>query len=168
MSETKSNTVKSNTVKPGDTKQQAKDKLKTGDSADSIFYPTDYVIAAFEEQQLIEGARDALKHAGFAENDLIVLDAAQMRSLKREKQQDEKHNPLDAVKSLLSVMGDDSNFAEQYIELADRGFSFLLAYAPDEERTARASDLIKSFKPQRARKYTSMTVVDLYPEISGH
>lgn len=151
-----------------DSKQQAKDKLKTGDSAEGIFYPTDYVIAAFENQSSLQGARDALSHAGFAANDLIVLDAMQMRSLKREKQQDEKHNPLDAIKSFLSVMGDDSNFAEQYIELADRGYSFLLAYAPDDEKTARVTDLIKPFNPQRARKYASMTVIDLYPEVSGH
>lgn len=151
-----------------DSKQQAKDKLKTGDSAEGIFYPTDYVIAAFGNQQSLAGAKDALSHAGFAANDLIVLDAQQMRSLKREKRQDEKHNPLEAIKSFVSVMGDDSNFAEQYIELADRGFSFLLAYAPDDDKTTRVTELIKSFNPQRARKYSSMTVTDLYPEVSGH
>lgn len=151
-----------------DTKQEAKDKLKTGDSAEGIFYPTDYVIAAFESQQALEGARNALKQAGFAENDLISLDAQHMRSLDREEKREESHDPIKAVKSFFSNMGDDSNFAQQYQELAARGFSFLLAYAPDDDKTARVTELIKQFNPQRARKYASMTVTDLYPQLSGH
>lgn len=151
-----------------DTKQDAKRKLKTGDSAESIFYPTDYVIAAFEQSQQMQGARDALMHAGFAENDLIALDAKQMQSLSRENERDAGHDPIKAVKSFFSNMGDDSNFAQQYQELAAQGFSFLLAYAPDDERTSRAAELIKPFNPQRARKYSSMTVTDLYPQVAGH
>jgi hypothetical protein len=151
-----------------DSKEEAKDKLKTGDSAEDIFYPTDYVIAAFENQQLLDGARDALKHAGFAENDLITLNAKQMRALNREDEREESSNQLKAVKSFLSNMGDDSNFAQQYQELAEQGYSFLLAYAPDDDKTSRVTDLIKQFNPQRARKYSSMTVTDLYPQVSGH
>jgi len=151
-----------------DTKNEAKDKLKTGDSAEGIFYPTDYVIAAFENQQALNGARSALSHAGFAENDLITLDAQQMRSLSREEKRDESSNPFKAVKLFVSNLGDDSNFAQQYQELAERGFSFLLAYAPDDDKTARVTELIKQFNPQRARKYASMTVTDLYPQVSGH
>lgn len=150
-----------------DSKNEAKDKLKTGDSAEGIFYPTDYVIAAFENPQALAGARNALMHAGFAENDVITLDAQQMRSLSRENARDENTNPIKAIKSFFSNMGDDSNFAIQYQELASQGFSFLLAYAPDDDRTQRVTGLLKQFNPQRARKYSSMTVTDLYPHVSG-
>jgi hypothetical protein len=151
-----------------DSKQEAKDKLKTGDSADGIFYPTDYVIAAFENQQGVSGARDALMRAGFAEDDLITLDAQGMGALNREEKREEGSNPLKAMKSFLSNMGDDSNFAQQYQELAARGYSFLLAYAPDDDKTSQVTELIKPFNPQRARKYAQMTVTDLFPQVSGH
>jgi hypothetical protein len=91
-----------------------------------------------------------------------------MRALNREDEREESSNPLKAVKSFLSNMGDDSNFAQQYQELAEQGYSFLLAYAPDDDKTSRVTDLIKQFNPQRARKYSSMTVTDLYPQVSGH
>lgn len=150
-----------------DTKQEAKDKLKSGDSAEDIFYPTDYVIAAFENQSLLDGARDALRHAGFAEEDLIVLDAQQMRSIGREQNREESNNPLKAVKAFISNMGDDSDYVLQYQELAGRGYAFLLAYAPDDDKTAQVTQAIKRFKPERARKYAAMKVTDLYPEVSG-
>jgi hypothetical protein len=150
-----------------DTKQEAKDKLKTGDSADDVFYPTDYVIAAFENQSLLNDARDALRHAGFADNDVIVLDAQGMRSLGRDQAREESSNPFKAVKAFISNMGDDSDYVLQYQELAQRGYVFLLAYAPDDDKTTRVTQAIKPFKPERARKYASMSVTDLYPEVSG-
>jgi len=125
------------------------------------------VIAAFENQQALKGAHDPLMRAGFAENDVITLDAQQMRSLSLENMRDESTNPIKAIKSFFSNMGDDSDYVHQYQELAGRGYAFLLAYAPDDDRTARVSELIKLFNPERARKYASMTVTDLYPQLSG-
>lgn len=150
-----------------DTKQAAKSKLKSGDSADDIFYPTDYVIAAFETRSLLNGARDALQHAGFAESDVIVLDAQQMRSLRREQNREASSNPLKAIKAFISNMGDDSDYVLQYQELAERGYAFLLVYAPDDEKTAQVTQSLKPFRPERARKYATMKVTDLYPEVSG-
>lgn len=150
-----------------DTKQEAKDKLKTGDSADDIFYPTDYVIAAFEDRSLLHRAKDALAQAGFSQDDLIVVDAQQMRALRREQMREESSNPLKAIKAFVSNMGDDSDYVLQYQELAQRGYAFLLAYAPDDDKTARVTQAIKPFRPERARKYASMKVTDLYPEVSG-
>jgi hypothetical protein len=150
-----------------DSKNEAKDKLKTGDSAEGIFYPTDYVIAAFENLQALGGAHDALMRAGFAENDVITLDAQQMRSLSLENKRDESTNPIKAIKSFFSNMGDDSDYVHQYQELAMQGFSFLLAYAPDDDKTQLVTRLLKQFNPKRARKYSSMTVTDLYPQASG-
>ena len=143
-------------------------KLTTEEtSSDKVFYPTGHVIAAFADKEAVELAKAALLKAGFPAEAVITPEPWEMLKQYFAYERDKDANLLEKAKAFVSNMGDESSYVDQYVELASKGYSFLLVYAPEAEDTQRVANIILPLKPERPRKYDRMTVTDLNPATSG-
>lgn len=141
----------------------SEDKLSKHDGDEdvfSVFYPVDYIIAAFERADQADGAMRALREAGFTGKKVLRFSSEEMLSRHEDAKQDA--GLLDKLKVAVSqTLGDESNYAEQYVELAQQGHTFLFIHAPDDETMQRVSELIQPFDPKRARHYSSTVITDI-------
>lgn len=137
--------------------------LKDGAQSFGSFFPKNYVLAVFETDAEAGKAGDALRASGFSPDDVIVTSG---------------HDVVDFDKAahseqgLLAKLGekwsrlytDEAADAEALIDLARGGYAFVLAYAPDDELTARASSVLRPMQPVVLRKYDKMKITELGTE----
>jgi hypothetical protein len=143
------------------------DKLKAGDKPTDVFYPRGYVIAGFATPERAEQVRKAAKQAGFADEHIVVIKSNELLVENRQRKEIENNSVAGKLQAFFSNMGDDSNFVEQYVDLARKGHTFVLIYAPSAEETERVRHAILPFDPQRPRKYDQAVVTDLVLTESG-
>lgn len=143
------------------------DKLKTGQQATDVFYPRGYVIAGFATPDQAEQVRQALRDERFADEHIVVLRPNELLAENRERKAVEKESLAGKLEAFFSNMGDDSNYVEQYVNLARKGHTFVLVYAPEDADTERVRKVILPFDPQRPRKYDQAVVTDLVLTESG-
>jgi len=134
--------------------------LKDGESSFGSFYPKNYVLAVFKTDAEATHAGEALSATGFAGEDVIVATGADVV----------EHN--EAVRSQQGIMAklgeklsrlytDEAANADALMEFAGQGAAFVLAYAPDEETTERATEVLRAFTPPIFRKYDSLKITEL-------
>ena len=140
-------------------------KIKGGETSFGMFFPTGYVVVTFEKLQEAQQAQAVLLTAGFVEDDVLLFTGPEV--IQHDHELKKNANLLTKLEALLSNMGDESNYVDQYLELAHKNHTFLLVYAPDDKDSKHVAALIKPFHPHRARKYDAMKVIDLYPSSSG-
>ncbi len=143
------------------------DKLKAGETPTDVFYPRGYVITAFVAPDQAEEVRQELKKQGFVDEHVVVLKPHEVLAENRERKAVEDGSLIGKFQAFFSNMGDDSNFVEQYVDLARKGHTFVLVFAPEAADTERVRQTIQPFNPQRPRKYDHMAVTDLLPSESG-
>jgi hypothetical protein len=136
-------------------------KSKPDEQPTDIFYPTGYVITAFPTQEQAQQARRAVRQSGIADEHVVMLAPHEVLAEKRERKAIEANNLIGKFQAFFSNMGDDSRYVEQYVELARKGYTFLLIYAPEEADTEHVRQAIRPFDPHRPRKYDQTTVTDL-------
>lgn len=138
--------------------------LKDGEQSFGSFYPKNYVLAVFSNGAAATEAGDALARAGFAADDIIVADGHDVA---------EHDAQMQADKGLLAKLGekwsrlytDEAADADALMSFARNGAAFVLAYAPDDELTARATSAIQPFHPNVFRKYDSLKITELGVEV---
>jgi hypothetical protein len=134
--------------------------LKHGATSFGSFYPTNYVLAVFRRDALVGLMSGALSDAGFPEDDIIVAageDVAEYDVASHERQ------------GLLAKLGekwsrlytDDAANADELMDLARAGASFVLVYAPDEAETALAAQTLRPLAPLVLRKYEPLASKEL-------
>jgi hypothetical protein len=134
--------------------------FKSGESSFGIFYPTGYVLSVFQTDLNAQRAAAALSRAGFTAEDLVSASAMEVLELAHELRA--VHGRFVAFERFLSErLGDEANAANEIVELADAGNSFLAVYAPDGATTARAADCTREFRPVVMRKFDRFTFTDL-------
>lgn len=134
--------------------------LKDGEQSFGSFYPKNYVLAVFADASAAAQAGAALASAGFTTDDIIVADGADVA---------EHDAHMQAKKGLLAKLGekwsrlytDEAEDAEALISIARSGATFVLAYAPDEEKTVLATRVIQPMHPNVFRKYDALKVTEL-------
>jgi|GEM_PF-4512443 len=142
-------------------------KLKHGDQPTDVFYPRGYVIAGFETPDQAEQVRGLLWQQGFTDEQVIVLKPADILTERRQQKQEEGESIVGKLQAFFSNMGDDSNYVEQYVDLAHKGDTFVLVNAPEEADTERVRLVMVPFNPHRPRKYDLTVVKDLSLKESG-
>ncbi len=143
------------------------DKLKTGEKPTDVFYPSGYVITAFAKPDQAEQVRQELKKQEFVDEHIVLLKPHEVLAENRERKEVEDGSLIGKFQAFFSNMGDDSNFVEQYVDLARKGHTFVLVYAPEAADTERVRLAIQPYSPQRPRKYDQLTVTDLLPSEAG-
>lgn len=134
--------------------------LKDGETSFGSFFPKNYVLAVFKTDAEAAKAGEALRAAGFSEEDVIVASGADVV----------EHD--EAVRSQQGVMAklgekwsrlytDEAADADALITMAGQGAAFVLTYAPEEEDTTRAAAVLRPLSPPIFRKYDLTRITEL-------
>lgn len=132
------------------TEQKQANKFLEG----GIFYPTGHVLTGFETAEYAKKARQALSNAGFTDDHLLSISAAEMAR--------EAAKNLDD-KSGLSA-GASVPTRQKQLELAEQGCHFLLAYAPGDEDHEKVLVALRGIPVNYAVKYRRLIIENLVPE----
>ncbi len=116
------------------------------------FKPVDHVVLALPDDARAQAAAKALREAGFAAEDLIAFSAAEEHSRMRQM--------LEHA-SDLAGFGYEISLMRRYQELARDGASWLVVYAPDDERAAKVAEVAKAQGALAAVKYHRLVVEDI-------
>jgi hypothetical protein len=117
-----------------------------------VFSPTGYVLMVFGDDASAERARQALVASGFDEKDVTHYD------------RDEVTNEFEVSEenaNTLAQIGQDAEKVDRYLEFAKQGCGFLVARAPEEERSKHAVDIVRPFNLKFAEKYNRLTLEEL-------
>jgi hypothetical protein len=145
--------------KPGDQLTET-EPLKDGGQSFGSFFPKNYVLAVFKTDAEAAKAGEALRAAGFTEDDIIVAAGADVAAHDADVQ---------AQQGILAKLGekwsrlytDEAADADALMNLARQGAAFVLAYAPDTETTERATEALKPLSPPIFRKYDTTKITEL-------
>lgn len=130
--------------------------FKDGDSSFGMFYPKHYTLAGFDGAAAAETAAQALRDAGFAAEDVRVVDG---RFLVEELESQSDADWLERLKaSIAEFIGTETYFIDQDIALAQRGGAFVFVYTPDETTGHRAESVLRDHNPVYARRYLAMAI----------
>lgn len=123
-----------------------------------VFKPVGHVVMSFESDQNLRQAAQALGEAGFAFEDIHTYTPQQMIS-----QVDEDI----ANASPLASIGQDLNLVKAHRELAEKGYSFLVVKASEDDQTKHVAQIARAFHAERAQKYGRFLIEELIDEGSG-
>lgn len=117
-----------------------------------VFKPVGHVVISFPQAQDMQGAADALAQAGFSGSDVARYTPQEMLA-----QIDE--DMADA--GLLASLGQEMNLVKAHRELAEKGFSWLVVKAEEDDLARRVAELVKPFNAERAQKYGRLIIEEL-------
>lgn len=121
-------------------------------SAFGVFKPVGHVIVAFPSEGDTQAALTALLQGGFAPEDINVYSPEQMR----------RQADIDIEQAgVLAGIGQELNLVKSHRELAEKGHSFLVVKAPDDDRTQQVADIARRFHAARAQKYGRLLIEEL-------
>ncbi len=117
------------------------------------FYPIGHLMVAFEREEDAQKVRQDLFTGGYEESECeiapcdFVIDATQ-RSINSS--------------GFLARIGDSVNFMEKHLEVAKRGATFLLIYAPNLLECERAMRVVRRVPSLiLAHRYTRLAIQEL-------
>ena len=116
------------------------------------FKPVGHVVVAMPDDTRAAAAVQALRNTGFAAEDILEYTAAE--------EDDEMDHMLQHA-SDFAGFGYEVSLMRRYKELASKGASWLIVYAPDDERSYKAADTVKDHGAVLAVKYHRLVIEDL-------
>jgi hypothetical protein len=128
--------------------------FKESDSNLGVFYPKHYIIATFTTFDKTKQAAQALRTAGFSEEEVLAIPAGELLKFFEEFR---AHTGLwTGVMTMLSrAFGTEQIFADDDVESARAGAGFLAVYSPEEPEAARVRKLLTPFEPRAMQWYKS-------------
>ena len=115
------------------------------------FKPVGHVLMAVRQEQLAE-VLQALRDAGFGDEDILDFSA--------DEHAGRMEQMLDHA-SDFAGFGYEVVLMRRYKTLAEKGCEFLLIYAPEDDETARVSEVAERFGLPSAVKYHRLVEEDL-------
>jgi len=125
--------------------------FKESDTKLGIFYPNHYLIAVFETVAAAGLAANKLRMAGFASDEVIATDGAEVVQLA--KQESGVGSLL--MQGLSRFFATEQIYTDNDLEHARHGAGFLAVHCPSELTKAEAWRLIQPEDPVDARYYGS-------------
>lgn len=127
-------------------------------SSFGVFKPVGHVIVAFPGDADTQGALAAYLQDGFVSEDIHVYSPEQMK----------RQADIDIEQAgVLAGIGQELNLVKAHRELAEKGCSFLVLRAPDDERTQKIAEIARRFHAVRAQKYGHLLIEELIEVGSG-
>ena len=118
------------------------------------FKPVGHVVVAMPDDDRAASAAQALRASGFEAEDILEYTAAE--------EDDEMDRMLaDADATGLAGFGYEVSLMRRYQELAKDGASWLIVYAPEDDRASRVAEVTKSHGALMAEKYHRLVIEDL-------
>lgn len=117
-----------------------------------VFKPVGYVLASFRSESDMAQAAQALRDAGFDNDQQVAYTASEMVH----------QADLDIAKaSPLASLGQELNLVKAHRELAEQGQCFLAVHAPSNEQTERVAEIMRESNATRAQKYGTLMIEEL-------
>jgi hypothetical protein len=136
------------------------DFFKESDSSLGVFYPKHYVIGTFPTLEKTEEAVQALRCAGFSDDEVLAVPGSEILQYFAEFRANA--SLWSSVMTTLSrAFGTEQVFADDDAELARSGAGFLAVHSPDDASTARVRSLVEPFAPRALHWYQSGGVQSL-------
>ena len=118
------------------------------------FKPVGHVVVAMPDDERAAAAVRGLRAAGFEAEDILEYTAAE--------EDDEMDRMLaDATANGVAGFGYEVSLMRRYQELAKDGASWLIVYAPEDDRASRVAEVTKSHGALMAEKYHRLVIEDL-------
>ncbi|MGN6392467.1 MAG: hypothetical protein ACTHM9_09510 [Gemmatimonadales bacterium] len=115
-----------------------------------MFYPVGYLAVAFRHEDDAGRARDALVAGGYDSGDVQLVSAREVIA--------GATRSLETASPLVRVLGWERDALAAHAELAARGFTFILAYAPSNLDTERVMAVVRRFEYGLAHKFDRFAV----------
>jgi hypothetical protein len=132
--------------------------FKEGDKRLGSFYPKNCVVALLPDRAMGLKAAEALREAGFADEDVHVWGPNELFN-KTDTFTDDR-NLLEKFGALHS---DEEKWMNEYKELMKEGESLLTVYVPDSDRLDEIRDILSPLGAEKMRHYGAMVVTDIVP-----
>jgi hypothetical protein len=117
-----------------------------------VFSPVGHVVVAFADGQAAHAAAQALREAGFDDEDILQYTAAE--------ESEEMSRMLDGI-SGAAGFGHEVSLMRLYKALADEGCCWLVVYAPDKAHCERVVSVARQHGAKLAEKYGRLVIEDL-------
>ena len=117
-----------------------------------VFKPVGHTVIAFASAEAMEEAAASLLKQGFEPEDLS-------RYTPREMIAQVEADLLTAT--ALASVGQELNLVKAHHGLAEEGCSFLVVFAPDEERTEKVDAVLQRLHARAAQRYGSFMIEEL-------
>jgi hypothetical protein len=118
-----------------------------------VFYPLGHVVVALESREDAERMRQLLIDGGYDEPDVTLWSSSDVATGARELQQ--------SASVIARIFGAEMAAMDKHIELADAGYTFVVAYCPSELDTQRLMNVARRFRHGLAQKYDRFTITKL-------
>jgi hypothetical protein len=126
--------------------------FKESDSTLGVFYPKHYIIATFPTFEKTKEAAQALRIAGFGEQEVLALRGAEI--LKFFEEFRANSGLWAGVMTMLSrAFGTEQVFADDDVERARAGAGFLAVHAPQQAQATRVQEIVQPFGPRAMHWY---------------
>ena len=116
------------------------------------FKPVGHVVVAMPDDDSAALAVQALRQRGFEERDILQYTAAE---------EDDEMDRMLQHTSDFAGFGYEVSLMRRYQELARNGASWLIVFAPEDERTVQVADAVRQYGALLAEKYHRLAVEDL-------
>lgn len=139
------------------------DFFKESDSSFGLFYPKNYIVAAFDTEPAADTCAEAMREAGFADDDVRTASGSYVVD---QLESEADAGWLDRVKAQIAkTVGTEAGYIDDDVKHARRGGAFLFVYVPEDALAERASEVLKRQHPVYARRYRSMAIERIiYPK----
>jgi hypothetical protein len=118
------------------------------------FKPVGHVVLAMPDDERAAAAASALRAAGFEAEDILQYTAAE--------EDDEMDRMLaDAAAGGVAGFGYEVSLMRRYQELAKEGASWLIVYAPEDDKASRVAEVARTHGALMAEKYHRLVIEDL-------
>ena len=118
-----------------------------------VFYPLGHVVLALESRADAERLRQLLIDGGYDEPDVTLWSSSEVAAGARELQQ--------SASVIARIFGAEMAALDKHIELADAGYTFVVAYCPSDLDTQRLMNVARRFRYGLAQKYDRFTITKL-------
>ncbi len=117
-----------------------------------ILNPVDHVVLAFDNDDITAQAVEALRGAGFADQDILAYTAAEATPRLQERVR---------AASGAAGFGYEIVLMRRYLSFAEQGAGWLIVYAPDDAAVQRVVDIARKFNAKCAVRYHRLANEDL-------
>jgi hypothetical protein len=118
------------------------------------FKPVGHVVVALPDDDRAAAAVRALHAAGFEAEDVLEYTAAE--------EDDEMDRMLaDATANGVAGFGYEVSLMRRYQELAKEGASWLIVFAPEDDKASRVAEVARTHGALMAEKYHRLVIEDL-------
>jgi hypothetical protein len=127
--------------------------FKESDSRLGVFYPQHYIIATFPTFAMTQEAAQALRGAGFSQDDVMAIPASGILEFFEDFRA--QSGPWAGVMAMLSrAFGTEQVFADADVASARAGDGFLAIYSAGQTDKTRIQALLTPFEPVAMHWYS--------------